>query len=288
MLAIGGLVFVIICVFVPYVVEGGKISVILHALPFEFMTIFGAASGAFVISNSMDIVKGAVGGLGKVLSGPKFKKSDYVDLLCLMFVLTKTAKTKGMVSLEPHIEKPHESTIFQRFPKILADHFAVVFMSDYLRMMTMSVEDPHQVEAIMDKELEKHHHEHTAIASAMQTMSDGLPALGIVAAVMGVIKTMSSINEPPEILGGMIGSALVGTFLGVLLSYGIVGPLASRMKQVFDEEAKFYQVIKDCIIAHLQKSPPQVSVEVGRKAIPSPVQPGFLEIEEAVANVPPA
>jgi chemotaxis protein MotA len=167
------------------------------------------------------------------------------------------------------------------------DHFALDFICDTLRMMTMSLEDPHQVETAMEKQLEKHHHEALGPATALQTMADGLPALGIVAAVLGVIKTMGSINEPPPILGGMIGSALVGTFMGVFLAYGIVGPLATRLKFISDEEAQFYHVIRDVLVAHLHGNAAQISVELGRGSVPSEAQPSFQELEEAINNIPP-
>jgi len=195
-------------------------------------------------------------------------------------------KMKGMIALEAHIEKPSESSIFKRYPKISKDHFALDFICDTLRMMTMSLEDPHQVETAMEKLLEKHHHESLIPSGALTTMADGLPALGIVAAVLGVIKTMGSITEPPEILGGMIGGALVGTFLGVFLAYGLVGPIAVRLKGIVDEEAQFYHVIRDILVAHLHGNSAQVSVEIGRGSVPSLSQPSFAQLEEALNTIP--
>src|ERR1700761_8889668 len=224
-------------VFGSYLMSGGNMGVILKELPHELMCIFGAAIGAFLTANSMTTIKATGGGFGKVFAGPKWKTSDYRDLLSLLFLLTKTMKSKGVIALESHIENPHESNIFNRFPKIGKDHFAVDFICDTLRMMTMNLEDPHQVEDTMEKQLEKHHHEHLAASHALQSLADALPALGIVAAVLGVIKTMGSITEPPEVLGAMIGGALVGTFLGVFMAYGLVGPLATRMQAIVEEEA---------------------------------------------------
>ena len=169
----------------------------------------------------------------------------------------------------------------------MKDHFALGFICDTLRMLTMSLEDPHQVETAMEKQLEKHHHEAMGPANAMQTMADGLPALGIVAAVLGVIKTMGAISEPPPVLGGMIGSALVGTFLGVFLAYGIVGPIATRLKFIAEEEAQFYHVIRDILVAHLHGNAAQISVEIGRGSVPSEAQPSFAELEEAINTIPP-
>ncbi len=205
----------------------------------------------------------------------------------MLYLLTKTMKSKGLIALEAHIEKPEESSIFKRYPRITKDHFALAFICDTLRMMTMSLEDPHQVEAAMEKQLEKHHHEALGPASALQAMADGLPALGIVAAVLGVIKTMGAISEPPEVLGRMIGSALVGTFLGVFLAYGIVGPMATRLKAIVDEDALFYHVIRDILVAHLHGNAAQVSVEIGRGSVPSESQPTFQQLEAALGSIPP-
>jgi chemotaxis protein MotA len=240
-----------------------------------------------LIGGSMAELKKIASEMGKVVSGPKWKHSDYTDLLCLLFLVTKTMKMKGMIALEQHIEKPEESSIFKRYPRITKDHFALDFICDTLRMMTMSLEDPHQVETAMEKQLEKHHHEALGPSTALQTMADGLPALGIVAAVLGVIKTMGAISEPPPVLGGMIGSALVGTFLGVFLAYGVVGPLATRLKFIAEEEALFYHVIRDVLVAHLHGNAAQISVELGRGSVPSEAQPSFQELEEALNNIQP-
>jgi chemotaxis protein MotA len=220
-----------------------------------------------------------------VFAGPKWKAADYRDLLSLLFLLTKMMKSKGVIALESHIEKPTESPLFSRYPRILKDHFAVDFICDTLRMMTMNLEDPHQVEDAMEKQLEKHHHEGLMPAHALQSLADALPALGIVAAVLGVIKTMGSITEPPEILGSMIGGALVGTFLGVFLAYGLVGPMATRLKEIMEEEGSFYRIIQAVLVAHLHGNAAQISVEIGRGNVPSSAQPSFLELEDALNNM---
>jgi chemotaxis protein MotA len=287
MLQIGGIVVLFAMVFGGFLISGGSLGPVLEALPHEMMTIGGAAIAAFLIGGSMYSMKKVLGSLSKVISGPKWKPSDYRDLLTLLYLLTKTMKSKGLIALEAHIEKPEESSIFKRFPKISDDHFAAAFICDTLRMMTMSLEDPHQVESAMDKQLEKHHHEALEAPTALQTMADGLPALGIVAAVLGVIKTMGAISEPPEVLGKMIGSALVGTFMGVFLAYGIVGPMATRLKAIVDEESLFYHVIRDVLVAHLHGNAAQVSVEIGRGSVPSEAQPSFQEMEESLNNIPP-
>jgi chemotaxis protein MotA len=277
-----GLVVVFGMVFGGFMLAGGHFDIIIKALPFELMMIGGSAVGAMIISQSGTTLKGLVGGIGKAASGSKWKKKDYQDLLALLFQLTKLMKTKGVVALEAHIEKPGESTFFQKYPRILKDHFATDFICDTLRMMTMNLDDPHQVENAMEQQIEKHHHEALAPAHAMQNMADGLPALGIVAAVLGIVKTMGAINEPPEVLGLLIGKALVGTFLGVFLAYGIVGPIAARMSSAVDEEGQFYKIIKDVLVAHLHGNAAQVSVEIGRGQVPSWMQPSFAQLEEAI------
>jgi len=286
MLQIGGIVVLFGCVFGGYLMTGGSLGVVFEALPHEILTIFGAAVAAMLIAGSVHNLKKIGGSLGQVISGQRWKPGDYRDLLCLLFLLTKTMKSKGLIALEAHIEKPAESSIFKRYPKITKDHFALDFICDTLRMMTMSLEDPHQVEANMDKQLEKHHHEALVGANALTTMSDGLPALGIVAAVLGVIKTMGAITEPPEILGAMIGGALVGTFLGVFLAYGLVGPMSARLKHVVEEEGSFYRIIQSVLVAHLHGNAAQISVEIGRGSVPSTAQPSFLELEEALGSIP--
>ncbi len=286
MFQIIGIVLLFALVFGSFIISGGNMAVILEALPHEMMTIGGAGAAAFLISNSMTVIKGTGGGFKMVFAGPKWKASDYRDLLSLLFLLTKTMKSKGVIALESHIERPGESSIFSRFPRVMQDHFAVDFICDTLRMMTMNLEDPHQVEDAMEKQLEKHHHEALAPSAALQNLADALPALGIVAAVLGVIKTMGSITEPPAVLGMMIGGALVGTFLGVFLAYGLVGPMSTRMKAVVDEEGSFYRIIQSVLVAHLHGNAAQISVEIGRGSVPSGAQPSFLELEEALGAIP--
>jgi len=285
MLIIVGFVVLLGCVFGSYIVHGGSMGPVMKALPFELWAIGGAAVGALIMANSMHGVKHTLAGFGKALKGSAFHKAEYVDLLSLLYFLVRLANTKGNMALEPHIEKPEESAAFQKFPKILANHHATALICDYLRMVGMNADDPHQIEDVMARELKKSLAEEMHPAHALQTMADGLPALGIVAAVLGVIKTMSSIDKPPIVLGGMIGSALVGTFLGVLLAYGVVGPIAARLKGVVEEEAKYYEVIRSVIVAHLHGNAPQVSVETGRKMVPSEHMPSFVELEEVLQNL---
>jgi chemotaxis protein MotA len=285
MFQIIGIVMLFGMVFGSYLLAGGKMAVILHSLPYELMGILGSGIAAFLIANSMDVIKATLAGFGRIFGGPKWKKQDYKELLSLLFQLTKTMKSKGVVALESHIEKPKESAIFQKYPKVLKDHFAVDFICDTLRMMTMNLEDPHQVEDAMEKQLEKHHHEAQGGAHALQNMADALPALGIVIAVLGVIKTMGSITEPPEVLGGMIGGALVGTFLGVFLAYGMIGPFATRLKDIVEQDGAYYKIIQSVLVAHLHGNAAQISVEIGRGDIPSTAQPSFAEMEETLNNL---
>ncbi len=286
MFQIIGILVVFGMVFGGFTLAGGSFDIIIKALPFELMMIGGAAVGAFLIGNAFGTVTKTGGDLAKLVSGPKWGKQDYMDLLTLLFQLTKTMKTKGVIALESHIENPHDSSIFSAYPKIMKDHFAIDFICDTLRMMTMNLEDPHQVEDAMEKQIEKHHHEAATPAHALQTMADGLPALGIVAAVLGIIKTMGAIDSPPTVLGAKIGSALVGTFLGVFLAYGLVGPFAARLNEIYEEEGAFYKIIQAVLVAHLHGNAAQISVEIGRGSVPSSFQPSFAELEEASSNAP--
>ncbi|MCF8474500.1 MAG: flagellar motor stator protein MotA [Emcibacter sp.] len=286
MLIIVGIIVTLGLVFGGYIISGGSMGVVLHALPIEGMVIGGAAIGSFLVSNSGNIIKKGLKGFGHAVKGPKWKTQDYKDLLCLMFLLTKLIKSKGVIALEAHIENPHESKIFGHFPKVVADHHVVDFICDYLRMTTMNFDDPYQVEDVLIKDLEKHHHEESEGAHALGVLGEAFPALGIVAAVLGVVKTMASIDQPVEILGEMIGGALVGTFLGILISYTMAGPLAVKLQQIIDEEGYFFSVIKDVIVSHLHGNAPQISIEIGRKSIPTHLQPSFYELDELVNELP--
>lgn len=254
--------------------------------PIEFVIIFGGAFGAFFIANPKRVVMGTLKSMGKLITGPKYNKAAYEELLGVLFSVFKLAKTKGDLALESHVERPQESTLFSNFPKFQKDHHAVEFLCDYLRVLTLGASNPHEVEAIMDAELEIHHAEDHAISSAVAVMGDATPALGIVAAVLGVIVTMSSITEPPEILGGLIAAALVGTFSGILMSYGLISPMAQSLEKSFNSEASYLNCIKIGIIGHMQGYAPQVSVEFARKSLGSEVRPTFAEVEEMLSDLP--
>ncbi|MEL6599499.1 MAG: flagellar motor stator protein MotA [Pseudomonadota bacterium] len=276
-----GIVVVFVMVFGGYLLAGGKFGVILASLPYEMMMIGGAAVGAFLISNDGQTVKDSLKALGKVFKGAKWTPSDYTDLLVLLFELIKTGR-QNPISLEEHIEQPSESALFQRFPKILADHEAIEIICDTLRSVAMNYDDPNQVEEVLDKRIEAHHTHAGHASHALQNMADALPALGIVAAVLGVIKTMSAIDQPPEVLGKMIGGALVGTFLGVFLAYAFVGPFASKVKAVVDEDQNFYTLIREVLIANLHNHAPNICVEVGRQNVPHHLRPSFDALDTAL------
>ena len=284
MLVIVGAIVVIASVVLGYALNGGHFAVLFQYT--EFIIILGAAVGSFIMGNTKANLKATSKGLKRALKGPVYKKADYIELLSVQYQLFRLAKTKGMLALEQHVEKPDESTLFAQFPKFQKDHLAVEFICDYLRMMTLGTENPNEVETLMDAELETHHAELHGASHAIQTMADGMPALGIVAAVLGVIHTMGSITEPPEILGELIGAALVGTFFGVLCSYGFVAPLANAIGMVDQADAKYYQCIKSGLLAHMQGYPPAVSIEFARKVLLSTERPNFYEVEQAVSALP--
>jgi len=285
MLGVIGIVLVVVLVFGGYVFSGGKIEILMEALPHELPMILGGSVGAYLVSNKSTVLKKTMGECMRSFKSPQWNKQDYKDLLCLLYILCKLMKSKGLIAVEQHIEKPAESSIFSQYPRILKDHFAIGLICDTLRTLTMGLENPQQIEDIIEKQIEKHHHEATGPGHALQIMADGLPAIGIVVAVLGVIKTMSSINQPPEILGRMIGGALVGTFMGVFLSYCIVGPIASKNLAMFHEEQQFYFIIRDVLVAHLKGMAPQISMEMGRGHIPGHLQPKFSEMEELAGTL---
>ncbi|MBO9429950.1 flagellar motor stator protein MotA [Sulfitobacter sp. R18_1] len=281
-----GLVMVFSLVFGGFMLSGGNMDIVLHALPYEGMMIGGASLGAFVIANSFSVVKSSLAGVMRVIKGPRWKAADYNDLLALMFELARLYKTKGIVAMDEHIENPEASPIFQRYPKLMKDHFLTDLIADSFRMMSMQFDDRFQMEDVLNRKIKKHHHEALVSARAIQSMADGLPAIGIVAAVLGVIKTMSSIDKPPEILGAMIGGALVGTFLGVFLAYCMVQPIAGRLEQIEEEDGAMYTVIRDVIVAIVAGHPPSICIELGRGNIPTTKQPNFSAVEASQRELP--
>jgi chemotaxis protein MotA len=267
------------CIFGAYIIHGGNISVIIHALPTEMMAIMGGAIGAFIVTNQPKVLKATIGGLAGCFKGSKYNKARYMELMALLYDILQKARKEGLMSIEKDVEEPHSSPIFQKYPGVGNDHHVVEFITDYLRMMVSGNLNAHEIEALMDSEIETHHHEAHAPAAAIARLAGALPAFGIVAAVLGVVNTMGSVGQPPAILGGMIGSALVGTFLGILLAYAIFEPLAGLMEQIIDESGKELQCIKTTLLASMQGYAPQVAVEFGRKVLYSPDRPTFSELE---------
>jgi chemotaxis protein MotA len=285
MLFIVGVVVVFIAVFAVFGVTGGRYDILVQ--PGEFFTITGAAVGAYLISNRMGTVKHTLSMLKKLMGQPRYNKDSYLELLSLLYTSFKLAKTKGMLALEQHVENPRESQLFQRFPTFMNDESSLTFLCDYLRLLTLGTDNPHEVEALMDEEIETHLQESMHVPSALATSADGLPALGIVAAVLGVIKVMGHITEPASVLGELIGGALTGTLMGVLFSYGFVGPIANFLKNEAEAEIKYMQCMKAGVLAHMQGYAPAVSVEFARKALLSDVRPTFYEVEQTVSALPP-
>lgn len=276
-----GLVVLFVCVIGGYVAEGGNLMVLVQ--PFEALIILGAALGAFIIGNTGPVLKQTLKVFGTLIRGPQYNKAAYVELLGVQFSLFKLVQSKGLLALEVHIEDPKNSTIFEKFPTFAKNHHAVEFMCDYLRMVTLGTSNVHEMESLMDEELETHHQESERLVSAIQALADGTPALGIVAAVLGVIHTMGAISQPPAILGEMIGGALVGTFLGVFCSYGFFGPMAQSLRNIYDAEAKYLLSMKVGLLAHIAGHPPTMAIEFARKMLMSEVRPTFMEIDDATS-----
>ncbi len=273
-----GIIVIFSMVFGGYILAGGKMDIIMYSLPYEMMIIMGAAVGAFLIANDMSVVKHTIKDMGKVFKGNKWKKQDYQDLLCLLYSLIRIGR-ENPVDLETHIEEPESSDIFGKYPKIQKDKIAVGLICDTLRSASMNYDDPHQVEEVLENRMEEHAAHSLHSSHALQVMADGLPALGIVAAVLGIIKTMSSIDKPPAVLGGMIGGALVGTFLGVFLAYGLVGPFSAKLQAVTEDDNQFYNLIREVLVANLYNHAPNICVEVGRQNTPGRVRPSFDDLE---------
>lgn len=279
-----GLIIALACVFGGFVASGGAIGPLLASMPFELLTILGAAIGIFVMGNNKASLLHTFGYIMMVLKGAKYNRAAYLELLVTLFRLTRFAQTKGKMALEEHIENPDESSIFAMSPNVRDDQAIRDMICDYLRLVTLSLDDPYQLDDVMSRELKKNLEENLHTAHVLQGLADALPALGIVAAVLGVIKTMAAISKPPAVLGEMIAGALVGTFLGVLLAYGIVGPLASKIKDLVMQDSRYQAIIKVVLVAHLQGSPPQVSVELGRKEIPHEFMPSFSDLDYALSE----
>jgi chemotaxis protein MotA len=282
MFVIIGYVVALGCIFGAYIVHGGNIGVILHALPTELLAILGGALGAFTVNNQPKVLKATLSAIPTLLKTSKYSKSRYMELMALLFDILQKARKEGLMSIEKDVEDPHGSALFAKYTTVGTDHHVVEFITDYLRMMVSGNLNAHEIESLMDSEIETHHHEAHAPVMAIARLAGALPAFGIVAAVLGVVNTMGSVGQPPAILGAMIGSALVGTFLGILLAYCVVEPLGGLLEQKNDEGTKELQCIKTTLLASMQGYAPQVAVEFGRKVLYSADRPTFAELESHV------
>ena len=277
-----GFVVVMGCVLGGFVISGGHPIALWH--PSELLVIFGAAMGAFIISNPMKVIKKVGSNFGLLFKGSKYTKTLYLDALSLMYDLLNKARKDGMVALEADVDEPENSAIFQKYPSVTAHHHALDFICDYLRLMVSAKLNSFEIEALMDVELDTHHEEGHASANAVNGIADGLPGFGIVAAVLGIVITMASLNDGAEVIGHKVATALVGTFLGILLAYGLVGPIANYLDYAAKDESQFVKCLKTCLMASIQGYPPQIAIEFGRKAIFTTERPGFRELDEHIKN----
>ncbi|GMM61766.1 flagellar motor stator protein MotA [Novosphingobium pituita] len=279
-----GIVVLLAMVFGGFIITGGAIGPVAEAIPHEMLIIGGAALGATITGNSLHELKGIGAGLGKVFKGPKHTKQDHIDAIVLCAKLMKILRSDGPVALESHVADPKNSALFAEYPRLLGNHALVSLICDTLTLIVVSsgTLEVHAVEDVMDHAMKTHFHEEEEAQHALQGLADALPALGIVAAVLGVVKTMGSIDKPPTVLGAMIGSALVGTFMGVLLAYGIVAPLAGRLKQVLDQDAMIFQAAKQVIVSSLHGWPQPLVVESARSGLGHAFRPGLSELLDAL------
>jgi chemotaxis protein MotA len=280
MLVIIGYLVVSASVFGGFALGGGHLAALFQ--PLELLMIGGGAGGAFLVGNNGKAIKATLKALPTIFKGSKYSKALYLELFALLFEILAKVRKEGLMAIESDVDAPHESPVFSKYPKIVSDHHVVEFITDYLRIMVGGNLNAFEIENLMDNEIDTHHHEGAVPAGVIAKLGDGMPAFGIVAAVMGVVHTMESVGIPPAELGILIAHALVGTFLGILLAYGFVGPLSSLLEQKHDESTKLYNVIKVTLLASLNGYAPQVAVEFGRKVLYSTERPTFGELEEYV------
>jgi chemotaxis protein MotA len=280
LLVILGYLVVIASVFGGFALAGGHLASLLQ--PVELLMIGGAASGAFLVGNNGKAIKATFKAFPTLFKGSKYTKALYLELMLLLFDVLSKVRKEGLMSIEGDIDKPEESPLFSKYPGVLSDHHIVEFMTDYLRLMVSGNMDAFQIENLMDNEIETHHHEGEVPVHCIAKMGDAMPAFGIVAAVMGVVHTMASVGIPPAELGILIANALVGTFLGILLAYGFVGPLSSLLEQKLQESSKMFQCVKVTLLASLNGYAPALAVEFGRKVLFSTERPTFIELEDHI------
>jgi chemotaxis protein MotA len=271
---------VLLCVFGGFALAGGHLAALWH--PIELIIIGGGAIGAFIVSNNNKALKATLKALPTLFKGSKYNQALYMDLLALLYELLTKIRKEGLMSVEGDVENPESSPLFSKYPSILADHHLIEFLTDYLRLMVSGSMNAFEIENLMDNEIETHHHEGEVPVHSVTKLGDGLPAFGIVAAVMGVVKTMGSVHLPPAELGVLIGAALTGTFLGILLAYGFVSPLANLLEQKLNESTKIYQTVKVTLLASINGYAPAIAVEFGRKVLYSTERPSFSQLEEHV------
>ncbi len=282
MIVIVGYAVSIVCIFGVYIFHGGNIGVILHALPFELITIFGGALGAFAVNNQPKVLRATIKLIPQAVKGSKYTKARYLELLALLYDILQKARKEGLMAIEKDVEDPQTSALFAKHGSVGSDHHVVEFMTDYLRMMVSGNLNSHEIESLMDSEIDTHHAEAHGPIAAIARMAGGLPAFGIIAAVLGVVNTMGSVGKPPAVLGGMIASALVGTFLGILLAYAVVEPLGGLLEQKNEDNAKELECIKITLLASMQGYNPGTAIEFGRKVLFSTERPTFIELESHV------
>lgn len=286
MLIIIGYIVILLCVFGGFAIGGGHLAAVFQ--PIELLIIGGAAIGAFIVGNSGTVIKSVLKALPAIFRSQKAARSISVDLLSLLYTLLNKARQQGLMSLETDIDAPENSAIFTNYPSLMAKHHVIEFICDYLRLIITSNMQPFQLEALMDMEIESHHEEEMIPANAITKIADAMPAFGIVAAVLGVVHTMESISLPPSELGVLIAHALVGTFLGILIGYGFIGPIATAMEQRANQTQLLLQCIKVTILASLHNNPPIIAVEFGRKVLFSSQRPSFNQLNDEIKNAKPA
>jgi chemotaxis protein MotA len=279
MLSIIGILIVLGSVVGGFLMESGRLPVLLQ--PSEFVTIAGAAVGTVLVANPVHVLKGIGSGLMGVVKGGIIPKTRYVETLKMLFELFTKARKEGMIGVESDIEEPTASAIFTKYPEFLKDHEATAFVCDTMRMAVTGGVKPFDLDLMMESDLEVHHHTATIPIQALTSMADSLPGLGIVAAVLGIVVTMGALGGPPSEIGHKVASALVGTFLGILLCYGVVGPLAANMARALDEKQAYYGVLRITLLAFVKGTAPIMAIEIGRRAIPAHVRPEFEEMENA-------
>jgi chemotaxis protein MotA len=283
MFTIIGSIVVLVCVIGGFVLEKGNVAVLFQ--PVELLIIFGSAIGGFIIASPMKVMKAVFAGLVKMFTGKGYTKADYLEALTMLGEVFYKIRKEGLVSVEGDVDNPKESAIFTKYPRFFNNHHAIDLVVDTLRTVMTTKIEPNELEALIDAELESHHEELMAPSKSVATVADSLPGLGIVAAVLGIVLTMGKMNEPPAVLGQSIGAALVGTFLGVLLCYGFVGPMAKNMECSASEDLQYLMVLKMAIVAFVSGAAPQVAVEFGRRVVPAVDKPAFTEVEEALRRI---